>query len=474
MAFYQQALAKSLKDKLKISGDKFGVLFDVNLFNNIMNSDFNEESLVENTYTTEFKRQVPTMITNINGEYIPIPNLNGTNNSLEIIFDLAVDDMTGQDEEKEFETVNYQNTLLAIDDFKNTLLANYYPLGDSNIMLGGEDSTIVSTSTVSLTPKFIYIKFIPKNNDNENILNGDNNADYKLSKNATNIIFTYGSNTLTIPYYVNVTNEITLRLNDTGMWSLINNFDDSDYSSIGQSSSSYSNFEIGFFTGIECILERLVIDEDYHITIDDVVSPVIDFNSFDNKDSITNLGVSTGFTTTINNCILFGSDGNAVFQVYPLAVVGEYQGKNGINYHQFSLQLEAMIGDNFIFGNNFEYYIDNIRVYPVDRAHTFALDTQGRQGINSNIMKFIGGESTLDWTQSFFYQPTKQLTSLVKKITTGDKEQNKLYTLKVQYPFWNKEYEVIVEGGGINTDINSITTFSLQFKLADDILATEE
>jgi hypothetical protein len=129
-----------------------------------------------------------------------------------------------------------------------------------------------------------------------------------------------------------------------------------------------------------------------------------------------------------------------------------------------------MVGDNFLFGNNFEYYLENNRVYPVDRNHTFGLDTKGKQGMNNNVMSFIGSESSLDWTQSFFYQPTPKLTSLVKKITTGDVEQNKTYTIKVQYPFWNKEYNVVIEGGGINTDINSITTFSLQFKLADDIL----
>ena len=130
-----------------------------------------------------------------------------------------------------------------------------------------------------------------------------------------------------------------------------------------------------------------------------------------------------------------------------------------------------MIGDNFLFGNNFEYYIDDTRVYPLDRNHTFSLEMQGRQGINQNLSKFVGSESSLDWEQTYIYQPNRLLTSLVKKITTGDVDQNTIYTIKIQYPFWNKEYNVIIEGGGINTDINSITTFTLKFKLADDILS---
>jgi hypothetical protein len=187
---------------------------------------------------------------------------------------------------------------------------------------------------------------------------------------------------------------------------------------------------------------------------------------------LTNDGGVTILSSTIYNSILYGEDGNAVFQVYPLVAYDKYVARNGYNYHSFSLQLEAMVGDNFIFGNNFEYYLNDNRVYPVDRNHTFGLDTKGKQGMNNNIMTFIGSESSLDWTQSFFYQPTRFLTSLVKKITTGDISQNTVYELKVQYPFWSKTYNIIIEGGGINTDINSITTFSLTLKQAASIIVT--
>ena len=464
--FYQISLKEFLATKL--NDNPYNIVFNTNIFQNIDDDEFSETNKVDNTYTTLTTRRVPTMITGMTGEYIPIPNLNGTNNSVEIVFDLAIDDMTGIDEDG-FLPVNYDNTLLAIDNFKKTILANYFPLGTSNLMMGGEDSTIVGVNGLPLDAKFIYLKFNPKNNSVENILQGSSLTNSKLYKSSSEVIFDIIAGTsISVPYVINTEMEITISYDlPTTTWSITNGTDTD--SVVNSTLTNFNTLTLGYSTGIECVLNRLVIDSETYTEIDTTTTYNIDLDTWNDKDIVLNSGDSS-HTFTINNSILYGSDGNAVFQVYPLAVLGDYEAKNGINYRSFSLQLEAMVGDDFIFGNNFEYYLNDIQVFPVDRNHTFALDTQGRQGINENLMTFVGSESALDWTQSFFYQPTKFLTSLVKKITTGDVSQNTVYTLKVQYPFWNKEYRVVIEGGGINTDINSITTFSLQFKLADDIL----
>jgi hypothetical protein len=479
MAYYQQSLKTFIDTKLNVNTKN--VLFDVKLYNDIDSNDFNVESVVENTYTTEFKRQVPTMITNIQGEYIPIPNLNATNNSVEIIFDLAVDDMTGQENESEFETVDYNNSLLAIDEFKKELLAKYHTLGTTNLMMGGSDSSFDINQSVSIEKLVMYFDITPMSTDTEAIL-GVYEGIGSVYKNSTHIIYLADTGqSMQIPYAVDTNIKFVIYHDGGTIWRMKDNTNSVATSSI-VSTTTGSSITFGDTIGFTGLVNRVAINniEVTSFDLDDLTNElenfIIDINIWDNKDLLTNSGSVTFLSSPINNSLLWGSDGNVVFQVYPLAVIGEYTSENGVNYHSFSLQLEAMIGDNFIFGNNFEYYIKETseesftQVFPVDRSHTFALDTQGRQGINDNVMTFIGSESALDWTQSFFYQPTPKLTSLVKKITTGDVEQNKTYTIKVQYPFWNKEYNVVIEGGGINTDINSITTFSLQFKLADDIL----
>ena len=465
--YYQNALASFIATKL--NDNPYDIAFNVNLYNNIDNDEFSETNKIINTYKTRTTRYVPTMITGINGEYIPIPNLNGTTNSVEIVFDLAVDDMTGIDEDG-FLPANYNNTLLAIDNFKKTILANYFPLGTVNIMMGGEDSTIVSVGTTSFTPKFIYLKFKPKNNDTEELLRGVDNSSTVLTKTPTHIEFDVdGTNIISVPYTVNVETEITINQTVSSIWTISNGTDTDTYTVV--TSNDYQNFNIGYNTGFEGTIQRLVIDENYFEEVSETEIHTIDLKDFTDKDLITNSGQLTGTTITVNNSILYGDDGNAVFQVYPLAVIGNYDAQNGINYRSFSLQLEAMVGDDFLFGNNFEYYIDSLQVYPVDRNHTYGAEIEGRQGMNENFTSFVATESGLDFTQTFFYQPVKHLTSLLKKITTNELEQNKTYTLKVQYPFWNTYYSVLVSGGGLNTDLNSITTFTLQFKQADKIVS---
>ena len=139
MLFYQNALKNFIATKL--SANTKGILFDTKLYNDIKPDDSSVNSLISGTYAEETKRYITAMITGINGEYVPIPNLTATNNTVEIVFDLPVDNMTGMPEEDEFESVNYNNTLLAIDEFRSNLLAKYYPLGEGCLRFGGDDSS---------------------------------------------------------------------------------------------------------------------------------------------------------------------------------------------------------------------------------------------------------------------------------------------------------------------------------------------
>ena len=129
-----------------------------------------------------------------------------------------------------------------------------------------------------------------------------------------------------------------------------------------------------------------------------------------------------------------------------------------------------MVTEDIIFGNNFEYYLDTVQIYPVDRQHTLGTDLGSAQKINDNYNKHLVEESSREHTMSFFYIPTKQLTNLLKHIVSGDTEQNEVYSLKVQYPFFNVTYSVIVENGGTSPNFNSMSTFSLTFKRKSDFI----
>ena len=71
---------------------------------------------------------------------------------------------------------------------------------------------------------------------------------------------------------------------------------------------------------------------------------------------------------------------------------------------------------------------------------------------------------------SFYYIPNKKLNKLLKHIVSGETSQNEVYTLKVQYPFFHYEYDVIIDGGGLEPNINTISSFTVTLKRKDDSL----
>jgi hypothetical protein len=123
-----------------------------------------------------------------------------------------------------------------------------------------------------------------------------------------------------------------------------------------------------------------------------------------------------------------------------------------------------------MFGNNVEYYLDTIQVFPVDRNHTLGTDLGSGQKINDNYNKHIVEESSREHSMTFFYKPTKQLTSLLKHVVTGSIDQNTIYSLLVQFPFFQVTYSVVIENGGAPTNLNSLSTFSVTFKRKTDFL----
>jgi|LGOV01.1.fsa_nt_gb hypothetical protein len=473
MIFYHNALKNFISEKLDDNTE--GIKFDTILYNEIADADFEETTLVSDTYSVETKRKVPATIASINGEYISIPNITATNNSIELLFDLAVDDMSASPESAEFLSVQYNNTLLAIDEFRTNILANYFPLGTSYLMFGGSESRLTIGNT-NLTPTVYYFELELKNNDTETIFKGSGGM--HISKTLSKIYCTIGGNSMDIPYEINTTKKIIINRVGADSWYMS---DGTDNDSVTATNPADDEYVLGETTGIECVLHRLLIDTasishaQAELAVDGdidtyITTPSIDLYDFDDKTTITNNGDLTTWDYVGENIILWGSDGNAVFQVYPLLSLGNFSPRNGINYHTFSLQLEALVSDNVLFGNNFEYELDGIQIYPVDRNHTMATGLGSAQKINDNYNKHLIEETSREHVMSFYYIPTKQLTNILKHIVSGSVAQNTIYELKVQYPFFNVTYNVVIENGGTEPTINSMSTFSVTFKRKSDFL----
>ena len=342
--------------------------------------------------------------------------------------------------------------------------------------MGGEDSKVIITNAIYGEYQFVYLNFKPYNTDEENIFRGDDDSSHYLYKDATHLYYYINaSHTLSIPYVANV--EIELKIYSTGTtWVMTDGTNDdtttvtsvptSDTFIIGLTSGEY----IGQ-TGFEGLIKRIVVSNDLETEVDDLDTLLIDISTWSSKDEVINSGTYVLTSGAISNSILWSEDGNAIFGFGTLNPVTDIRPiDGGVLYQSFELEMTVFISNDLLFGNNFEYYLDGVQVYPVDRQHTLGTDIGSAQLINGNYNEHIIEESSREHTLSFYYIPTKQLTSLLKHVVSGDTEQNTDYTLLVQYPFFQVSYDVIVDSGGTSPNINTLSTFTVTLKRKSTVL----
>ena len=446
----------------KLDENSFNVNFNLDLFNST-DIDYYETNEVGQRV-----RFVPTMINDIVGEYLNIPNANSTSNETSLLFDIFVDYSSEYEDRitDELEYVGYNNTLNAIEEFKSKLLAQYFPLGTPYLYMGGEDSRMEITTNEAIDVEEMELKIKFKNTDEENImfLSGTN---FVLKKDADNLIAEFDTGlgeTAQIPYNINEDIIITINKNDSGFWQISDGTN--TYTSLFSSGiNSIDNIRIANSTGLEAIIKSIRISS----ALSDNVN-IIEWNS---KDSITNSGETTldEGGSLITNCILWSEDGNAIFGFGTLSPTTDIRVLDGRYVYQgFELPISVFISNDVLFGNNFEYYLDGEQIYPIDRQHSVATEIGSAQYINQNENEHIVEETSREHTLSFYYIPSKKLNSLLKHIVSGTTSQNTTYTLLVQYPFFQVSYDVLLDTGGTQPNINTISTFTLTFKKSDSNL----
>jgi len=460
-----------------LNNNDYGIIFDVDVFNS-------DETTYEKEYNTDNfgvvrKRVVPTMIPSPYGENIQIPYTNAIDGSLSLEFDLFIGDETSfsQEEEDRFTSVNYINTLNSIQDFKRNLLSIVKNLGDVGIFLGGEDS-VGTFSGNSLGFGTLYVRLELLDFYDETIIEFENwklekqvNGNLKLT--VVDSVYTY---TIETPYEIEKEIEILIWFDGSSFH--LNNA----VSTIVPDLINVSSFTLGdITTGLNAKVYDVRLG-DTTLTYDtianvDLESWSVIFSDFDNLDTITSNGLSSNWTGSCDNCVLWGADGNIVFGFDTLVAVGDYDISKGYPYQRFSLSMPFLYSKDIIFGNQFKYFMnldpdedgtfddaDDFQVWAIDRQHTFGTETTNKQGITENKATSIVSESMRDVSKTFIYKPNRNMTKLLKKVMTTDVEQNKKYRITIQAPFFKTYYECLVESGGNGTNLSTLSTFTVQFK----------
>lgn len=457
----------------RLNANPYGITFRSDLFFS------NKVNYWERGEDGSRDRFVPVIISDVLGQYLNVPNANSFSATAGIQFDVFIGVKDESDvDEAEYQDVEYEATMNAIEWFKASLLAQYFPLGTNYLYFGGEDSSADIAWTTTRKLECFYIDFTPYNTDAEQIIDYGVASNGNIDKTATKIRFEYtASNYLELDYTVNENIKIVI-YHDGTSWNMVDSNGNSDSFTTANTLTTTEALEMGQ-NGLEGILKQVACDYtsissfDFDDIEEELSEWFINFDTFTSKNLVSNSGDDPSGSLTPENCILWSEEGNAIFGFGTLNPISDQRVVDGTAYYQaFELEMPVFISNDVLFGNNFEYYLDGEQVFPVDRSHTLATDIGGAQYLNNNSNQFIVSESAREHSMSFYYIPSKKLNSLLKHTVTDDIEQNDTYTLLVQYPFFQETYEVIIENGGTQPNINTISTFTVTFKKADTILSS--
>ena len=311
-----------------------------------------------------------------------------------------------------------------------------------------------------------------KNNDAETILLGSGGIrDISIFKSGTAITLQIGASSVSVPFELGV-NDIYVYSPDGATHTLV----------VGENSDTVITLpqglhNFGFISptkDFEGIIYELLLDDGIITSPDvsNVINPKILLKDFQSRYTLSNNGTIVFDDESIDDCILWGDAGNAVFSFDTLVPISEIRWfDDGKPYQMFGLGINCLISEDIIYGNNYEYFLDGEQIFPIDRQHSYSAQGDLVQYIMGNFAKQINEENAKDLSHTFFYKPKKNLTELAKQLTGNTEEQNKSYTLLVQFPFYKETYEVLIDSGGLSGNINELSTLTITYKQKDDALS---
>lgn len=461
----------------RLNSNPYGIIFDVDMYNS-EKQDYEKEYDVQGSYNKVVKRVVPTMITAPYGDNLLVPNTNAIDGSVEIVFDIFIEDnekMVDKFEQDKFASVNYNNTLKSIQEFTRGALLKPLILGEELLHFGGQFSQ-GSASGTTLGYNTIYLDIDILDYYNETIFKTDT-LTLSRSKTGTLILNIDGQATLSTVNYELGRQKILIHYDSTNGYTLNN----SSSSIPSLSNETMESFSLGDTSGLNCKLYDLRIGDttlDYS-TIDNVddIEWNLMYNDFEDDFTNENKGSTSGYTLNTENTLLWGDGGYMLLGFTNLIPVDGIDRSKGYDYQLFSLTCPFLYSTDVIFGKNFRYFLNvepnelgefddanDFEVFTIDRQHTYTSEDATFQAINANVARGAVSESARGLSKTFLYQPKRELTELLRKVMTYDIEQNQVYRITVQAPFFKTQFYCYVNNGGGGTEMFAFSTFTIEFK----------
>lgn len=482
-------IQNSIKNLLQTELNKNtqGLNFEVSLYNVKTNSLLENELRLDDTYATYQKRFIPFLIEDISGDYSDLQNLTALEATINASFLIPTDDT---DFNNMLVDENFTKVSIALDELRKRLLAKTLALGAKKYLIDPSFSLGFKNYTENYKSESISLLISFPDRGTGKIIEEFQDSGFYLEKEKNNLKFglTSDGSSVTVPYDVEKEYEIYISVlqgsqeaedgTQLSAGDIAIHFDKgfnigstkpNYYLQYGNSKVKFRDFTLG---GSLFFLKRIALGEESNGSFATKSVEIVNFITLQNIYEDLNIDDDQAYILlSENNNKEIGSVGNITFGFsVPNPTTNQFTFGNGLNYQQFEIAMDAFITDSVFVGNEIEYYLDDIRIYPIFRDEAYASETDPSQIVGQQVTRHTAVQTALQREYSIFYKIDSKLNELVEKITSENPEPNKVYKLKIKYPFVEREHDVIISQGALGITNNTPISITVKFDLASNIL----
>lgn len=455
MIHLQRDIKSIISKRLNDSSDE--VDFNVSLYNADLPRTFKQRIESTNSYAVQYDPFISVVISDIDGDYIEVPNHTILNASIVINFEIPtsrehVDNVLLQR--------NTENVYKALDEFRRKHSTLPIPVGDTVWQMFEDEAILIEYDPEEETKRIDSFNMSLSFNDNvpETIVEGVeiDEGQFVIKKTKTEVeICDYDTKIASFDYEIGKYYDFHVNDYTSGMELYVNgeNKNQGNKIRIPMSSTMVLYSFLGY---IEYIGFRDTESEVYEELL------INNFSTLENNVENDNYVITHSEGYGANE---FGKKGLIMFGMGALTPISNQYptGVDGINMQQFQLVMSATYGEDIFPGNFYRYFLDGEEVYPLSMTHSFAPEPDSTQTLGSKTSKTINRSNIIGNSLTFYHKNKRVLNNISKNYASINVEQNKIYKMEIYYPTFKEKYDVVVNEFSAAPVKNTMATFSISF-----------
>ena len=453
MIHLQRDIKSIISKRLNDSSDE--VDFNVSLYNADLPRTFKQRIESTNSYAVQYDPFISVVISDIDGDYIEVPNHTILNASIVINFEIPtsrehVDNVLLQR--------NTENVYKALDEFRRKHSTLPIPVGDTVWQMFEDESITIEHKTETKRIDSFNMSLSFNDTVPETIVEGVeiDGGQFVIKKTETEVeICDCDTKIASFDYEIEKYYDFYVNDYTSGMELYVNgeNKNQGNDTRIPMSSTMDLYSFLGY---IEYIGFRDTESEVYEELL------INNFSTLENnvENDYYEIAHSEGYGANE-----FGKKGLIMFGMGALTPISNQYptGVDGINMQQFQLVMSATYGEDIFPGNFYRYFLDGEEVYPLSMTHSFAPEPDSTQTLGSKTSKTINRSNIIGNSLTFYHKNKRVLNNISKNYASIDVEQNKIYKMEIYYPTFKEKYDVVVNEFSAAPIKNTMATFSISF-----------